>query len=146
MGIKSSDSDESQHSQKKKKKKKFSTKSQPSQPSNIHGKKYAYLDPEIEQMMKKIDEMDYSLQEKMDKLCEQSGMTKNELDDYIGNPNNFSSDQWQKASQNSEQWEKKIYSKLGVKMKKEMMVKKSQKSTKQFKGKTLGSRKGWLKM
>lgn len=97
-------------------------------------------------MIRKIQEMDNDLQQKMAKVYELSGMTKRELETYIENPQNFSNAEWLKAQSSKEKLEEKIYANIDVVEKKKQLQKKKLKMSKDRRGKTLGGRKGWLQM
>jgi hypothetical protein len=103
-------------------------------------------DMEVEDMIKKLRNMDQDLQNKMQRICELSGMTKKEVEKFIENPHNFTDAQWRKVQLEKDQLEEKIYTAIGVKAKKRILKKKKMKLAKGRKGKTLGGRKGWLQM
>lgn len=103
-------------------------------------------DPEIDRMLNRLREMDQDLQNKMQRICELTGMTKNEIQRFIENPNNFTDAQWRKAQLDKEKLEQKIYAAIGMEAKKRVQKKKKLKLAKERKGKTLGGRKGWIQM
>lgn len=101
---------------------------------------------DLEEILKKIHKMDDDLENKMTRVCELSGMTRQEVQRFIENPDNFSQEQWKNAQKNKNALEEKIYSVVGVELKKLKVKKKKKKSAKKRRGKTLGARKGWLQM
>ncbi len=103
-------------------------------------------DQDLEEMLKKLHNMDDDLQQRMDKVCILSGMSPKEVKRFIENPDNFSTDDWSQMQQKKEALEKKIYTGIGDQSKKHIMKKKKKKMQKGRRGKTLGSRKGWIQM
>lgn len=103
-------------------------------------------DADIETMFNKMRKMDEDLQNRMERICELTGMSRHEVKSFIENPNNFTSSQWQKVQQEKDELERKIYASIGMKAKQQIAKKKKKKITKSRKGKTLGSRKGWIQM
>jgi len=103
-------------------------------------------DMEVDDMLKRLRDMDEDLQKKMERVCEVSGMTKREIERYIENPHNFTDSQWNKIQQEKEELEEKIFAAIGIKAKKRILKKKKKKIAKGRRGKTLGGRKGWLQM
>jgi hypothetical protein len=103
-------------------------------------------DTEVNDMLKRLRGMDEDLQKKMQRICELSGMTRIEIESYIDNPNNFTDFQWNKIQKEKENLEEKIYSSIGIRAKKRVLLKKKKKMAKGRRGKTLGGRKGWIQM
>jgi Glu-tRNA(Gln) amidotransferase subunit E-like FAD-binding protein len=101
-------------------------------------------DKEMQEIMKRVREMDEDLQKKIDRICELSGMTRKEVTNFLENPSNFHPEQWKVMQLQREQFEKQFYSIMGVELKKKKNIKK--KFTKERHGKTLGLRKGWINM
>lgn len=106
----------------------------------------ANVDPELLGMLKRLRFMDEDLKKKMEKICELTGLSRNEIERFIENPINFSESQWKNAQKEKELLEQKIYTAVGEHAKKQMLKKKKIKIAKERKGKTLGSRKGWIQM
>lgn len=136
----------------KKKKKKTPSSSLSSQPDvkteaeSKSSKPVSIATKELEEILEKIHKMDDDLEGKMSRVCELSGMTRQEVHRFIENPDNFSQEQWKNAQKNKDILEEKIYSVVGVKAKKLKAKKKKKKLAKKRRGKTLGGRKGWLPM
>lgn len=98
------------------------------------------------EMIRKIQKMEEDLKQKMTQVYELSGMTKNELETYIENPQNFSDADWLKAQSLKDNLEEKFYANIDILEKKKQLHKKKLKISKDRRGKTLGGRKGWLQM
>ncbi len=103
-------------------------------------------DLEIDEIFRKIREMDQDLQKRIENVIQLSGMSKEELDSYIDDPKNFPPDQWSKMQHDKEELERKMYSLIGSQAKKRTLRFKKKKLEKGRRGKTLGSRKKWLQM
>lgn len=114
---------------------------QPERPGMV-----AVADPEMEVMLKRLRAMDDDLQSRMNRICELSGMSKEEVARYIENPKNFSTFEWERMQKEKEVLEEKLYSSIGIQAKKRILMKKKKKIIKDRKGKTLGTRKGWIQM
>lgn len=133
--------DPSKHVRKKKKKiKRKSALEAP--PSNMS----AAGDTEIDTMLKKLRNMDDDLQNRMEKIAELSGMSTKEVKRFIENPDNFPSEEWSRIQRKKDDLEKKIYAGIGIEYQKRVQQKKKKKMQKGRRGKTLGSRKGWIQM
>ena len=103
-------------------------------------------DKELQQIIKRIKEMDEDLQKKMDRVCELSGMSRNEVSTFLENPSNFHPEQWKLMQGEKEQLEKQFYSMVGIELKKKKALKKKKQLGKERHGKTIGLRKGWIDM
>lgn len=103
-------------------------------------------DKDVQETLRRIHEIDDSLEEKMSRICQLTGMTRDEVQSFIDNPDNFASEQWRRAQKEKELLEEKIYAVIGMKEKKSGLKKKKKKLTKGRRGKTLGGRKGWIQM
>lgn len=103
-------------------------------------------DNELQQIIKRIKDMDEDLQKKMDRVCELSGMSRSEVSTFLENPSNFHADQWKLMQGEKEQLEKQFYSMVGIELKKKKALKKKKQLTKERHGKTIGLRKGWIDM
>lgn len=104
------------------------------------------LDPETEAIFQKIASMEKDLEQKIEKICELSGMTRREVEKYIDDPSNFSKDKWSEVNQRVTEFEEKMYKQFGGQLKKKVLKKKKDQMSKERKGKTLGGRKGWIQM
>jgi hypothetical protein len=103
-------------------------------------------DEEVRRIMKKIREMDEDLQKKMDRVCQLSGMTRNEVSKFVENPSNFHPEQWKVMQLQKKQLEEQFYSIVGIEFKKKKVPKSKKAQTKERHGKTLGLRKRWIDM
>lgn len=106
----------------------------------------ALPDEEVGSIFKRIREMDQDLQKRIQRICQLSGMSKEELESYIEDPKNFRADQWKKMQEEKEEYEAKIVTGLGMEAKTRSQGIKKKKLDKDRKGKMLGARKKWLQM
>ncbi|PJD96127.1 MAG: hypothetical protein CK425_06910 [Parachlamydia sp.] len=108
--------------------------------------KKSYSDSEMTQMLEKINKMRRDLEKKLEDLHDQSGLTKEQLQAYLDNPQNVGTPQWQKIQQRREELSEKLYGMIGAE-ERIRAAKKNQeveKNTKARKSKTLGNRKKWI--
>ena len=134
------------HKKKKKKKKHFSSAKTRPDAGPPPQPKIISTDPEVISMLEKIKEMGNDLDDKMGHIFELSGMSKKEGLEFIENPNNFTPEQWQKAQAQKDELIDKFFKPLGMTAKKKFLEKKKKILAKGRRGKTLGSRKGWIQM
>lgn len=127
---------------KKKRKVKGGTKNKVAPPSNVS----VISDTDIDDMLKKIRDMDDDLQYRMGRIAELSGMSPTEVKRFIENPDNFPPEDWSRMQREKDALEQKIYSGIGVEYQKRILKKKKKKIAKGRRGKTLGARKGWIQM
>ena len=74
-------------------------------------------------------------------------MSRDEVLTFVENPDNFPANEWSIIQKRKDALEKKMFSSMGLPVKKKAVRKKKQdRQTKKRKGKTLGDRKGWMKM
>lgn len=109
--------------------------------------KKSYSDSEMTQMLEKINKMRRDLEKKLEDLYDQSGLSKEQLQAYMDNPQNVGTPQWQKIQQRREELSEKLYGMIGAEERIRSMAKKNQeveKNTKARKSKTLGNRKKWI--
>lgn len=139
--ISGSDSD-GLRKKKKKFKRKGTARARAVPPSNVS----VINDTEIDNMLKKLRDMDDDLQNRMDKIAELSGMSPKEVKRFIENPDNFPPEEWSRMQRKKDDLEKQIYSGIGIEYQKRVMKKKKKKMQKGRRGKTLGARKGWIQM
>ncbi len=131
---------------KKGQKKKPSSKPAPA-PKKAEKKVSVSADKEINLLLSKIYDMENDLEKRIDKICALSGMSRNEVLTFVENPDNFPSNEWSTIQKRKEALERKMFSSMGLPFKKNVVGKKKlDKKTKKRKGKTLGDRKGWMKM
>ena len=103
-------------------------------------------DPELDALFSKIYAMKDDLDSKMSKLREITGMTGQDISNYINNPDNFSRSQWEKMEKDRKAAEDLLYAGLGKETRAREKKKKIEKEDKVRRGKTLGARKKWLQM
>ena len=111
--------------------------STPPQPPKKH------RDPEIREMMKKIDDMKQDLLKKMEYLQRTGGLTYEQVRAYMENPKNFTKTEWDKLQQTKNELGDKVWNALGEELKpKAEHVRENVEGER--KGKTLGARKRWI--
>ncbi len=101
---------------------------------------------ELEEMFKKVYAIKDEVEAKINKLSELSGMSRQEIEIYLGNPNNFAPHIWTKIEREKKAVEDKLYADLGIGAKETRAKKLKEKQEKNRSGKTLGARKKWLQM
>ena len=111
---------------------------------------------EIREMFKKVYQLNDSVAKKLDDAYKLLGQSKDDIKNFLDNSNNFSNnEQWQiiqKAREDKLSKVEKEILYLGEEIpskderKKEKKKKEDSEAEKKRKGKTLGSRKGWLSM
>lgn len=103
-------------------------------------------DLELNEIFKKIYEMDGKIREAFDNVIQKSGISKEDLFRFFEDPKNFSSQQIEKFEKDKDELEKKLVPIMGSKWKNARKTKSKKKLVKKRKGKTLGGRKGWISM
>lgn len=103
-------------------------------------------DEEVNSMFKRIDTLQKDLEKKLEDLYEKGGISHKELETYLINPDNFTKEEWQRVHKNRDRFLNLIWGGIGKEKKKAQAVKKEKKAAKKRKRKTLGSRKGWIRM
>jgi len=106
-----------------------------------------YTDTELTQTLEKISKMRRDLEKKLEDLYEQSGMSREQLQSYMENPQNVGTPMWDRIQQRREELSEKLSGMIGAEEKIRATAKKTQeadKITKNRKGKTLGNRKKWI--
>lgn len=103
-------------------------------------------DPALKEMLTRLQKMDEDLKNKINRICELSGMSQQQILSFMDNPQNFQPAQWSSAQRQKDALEQQIYSAIGAKAKKQVLKKKIEKMDKSRRGKTLGGRKGWIQM
>ncbi len=108
-----------------------------------------HRDAEINVMLNKMYRMQEHIQTRLNQIFESSGLSANQIKNYLNNPSNFPPDIWQKIQGQRENLEKKIGEVLQIYTKKPKsghIAKIGSAETKQRKSKTLGARKKWIPM
>ncbi len=111
------------------------------------GKKAIEADPELSEMFNKMKKMQNDLKGKMLELYEKSGLSKQEVDNFLDNPENYPKKTRDKLDRQLKELEQKMgrptTKKKGAPLAKE---KAGGKSAKKRKKKMIGARKKWMKM
>lgn len=102
-------------------------------------------DPEIREMLKKIDDMKQDLLNKMEYIYRTSGLTYDQVRRYMENPKNFSKKDWEKLQRTKEELGEKVWNALGQELKPKA-ARERENVAGERKAKTLGARKRWIPM
>lgn len=114
-------------------------------PSSANAAPLAPLsDTDVKSMLERMHFMNKDLENKLESVYTKTGMPKEEIHNFLENPNNFSSTVWNKIQEDMTSLEQKVWAAVGKHMKKSMLKKKTDKKSKERKGKTLGARKKWI--
>jgi len=101
----------------------------------------AKLDPEVQQMLKRIDEMRKDIENRIEFISRQSGWSKEKIWEYVNNPKNFNKDQWEIVQKENQKFVDKVWASLGSSI---HVHKAHAHATTQRKGKFIGSRRNWI--
>lgn len=102
-----------------------------------------HRDPEIRDMMKKIDEMKQDLLKRMELIHLKSGLTYDQIRGYMENSKNFTPAEWEKLQKTKNELGEKVWNTLGQELKpKTAHVREN--IAGERKAKTLGARKRWI--
>lgn len=114
----------------------------PDQLLNLH------KDPEINMMLNKMARMQEDIRARLNEIYNSSGVSFNQIKNFLDNPSNFPPDVWQKIQSQRDVLEKRIgdvLQSIAKKPKAGPMGMKGEVS-KERKSKTLGSRRNWIPM
>ena len=103
-------------------------------------------DEEVEEAFKKLEDQHEKLEKQLETAFDSLGKGPNELETYLSNPNNFSSETWKMMEKEKELYIKKITKAVGKNAMEGEKKKKIKKAQKKRRGKSLGARKKWLDM
>lgn len=103
-------------------------------------------DEEVTTMFERIGSLQKDLEKKLDALYEKGGISHKDLETYLSNPDNFTDEEWQRVHKDRDRFLNLIWNGLGSEKKKMQVSKTEKKAAKKRKRKTLGSRKGWMRM
>ncbi len=111
---------------------------------NIKKGQSSKKDPEVVEMLEKIETMKQDLRDKMEAIKVKSGWSEEKIQQILDNPQHLSNKQLLSNQQNEQVLEGKIWAALGN----ELKPKKAKPTNLQSErlGKTLGSRKKWIPM
>ena len=99
---------------------------------------------EVNQMFEKIYEMRSEILAKLDLFCEKTGISKEEIQNFFDNPDNFSPQKWEQVQVKRQSLEQQIISIFGQGAAPQKSNQKLKKISKERKGKTLGARQRWI--
>ena len=108
-----------------------------------------HRDPEINEMLNKMFSVQENFQTQLNEIYDSSGISTNQIKNYLNNPGNFSPDMWQKIQGQRDVLEKKMGDVLKTYAKKRTKGHIAQGKnglSKERKSKTLGTRKNWIPM
>ncbi|MEX1013383.1 MAG: hypothetical protein WDZ27_06780 [Waddliaceae bacterium] len=103
-------------------------------------------DNEIKKMLSQMHFLQDDMQKKFESILEKVGKTPQDIENFFANPDNFSDKEWNRLQKHRKELDEKVNTVFGESRKKEKVIKKEQKGVKKRKGKSLGDRKGWMKM
>jgi uncharacterized protein YoxC len=98
---------------------------------------------ETERLFSKIQSMHDDINRKLEEMYQKAGWTADSVKDYLNNPNNFNSTDWQHIQDQRKQLLGKV--KQAINQGQEEKIDKD-KIGKERRAKTLGARKNWLPM
>lgn len=108
------------------------------------------VDPELENLFSRGKSMRQEITKKLEVLHDKLGMNANEIKNYLENPENFDSKEWELLQRDREKLGQQLLLRTGIPNKKEKqakeVIKEDANLSKSRKGKTLGSRRKWLPM
>ncbi len=108
-------------------------------------KESATSDADIEKMLAQMHSWQDDMQNKFESLLDKAGKTPQDVENLLANPENFSEKEWNRIQKRRKELEDKVSGGSEDSEKKAKGVKKK-KGLKKRKGKSLGDRKGWMKM
>lgn len=105
-------------------------------------------DPEINVMLNKMTRMQEDINTKLGEIYDGSGVSINQIKNFLNNPSNFPPEVWQRIQSQRDVLEKKIGDVLQHMIKKAKVGPMGVKGevSKERKSKTLGSRRNWIPM
>lgn len=95
-------------------------------------------------MLEKMASMHDDIQRKLEDAYQQAGLTKKDISQYLDDPKNFPSYQWEVIQKQRKDLANKIWSMVGEDTKPQIEAKKRAQAQEGAKGKTLGARKRWI--
>lgn len=113
------------------------------------------LDPEIQAMMDKMRDMHMDIESKLRKIYELTGMNREQIQNYVDNPKNFTTEEWNNLQKNRDTIQGQLLAFLGSKVRadrdrlvtQELQRKKAGELTKNRKSKMIAARKkNWISM
>lgn len=113
-------------------------------PQAIVEKAHASNDQEIISMVERIQSMQKDLETKVSNLKEKIPITYASIAKFLNDKENFPPEQWAMIQDNREALEKKFGEMVGKDAKKVKEKRLEEKGSKEFRSKSLGSRRNWI--
>lgn len=95
----------------------------------------------LENQIKEANEKRKKIQDQLDEVCQNFGMTQNEITDFLNNPSNFSPEMWESVQRKRQALEEKVWKTVGKEKKEKLQPKEKPKNRKT---KSVASRKKWI--
>lgn len=107
----------------------------------------AIQDPELAEMLKKIQDIQNKINGEIEAFCAKTGLSPKELDHIFTNSKYFTPENWAKMQKMKDELEGKLYKTLEAGFKIKKIQKEASQKDKERKGKTLAARKkNWIPM
>lgn len=123
-----------------------------SPPAHTASKKSFPLDAEIHVMIEKMRKMHDEINRKLDETYQLTGLDPRFIKNYLNNPNNFQTDEWDRVQKERKARLSSVIEHLKAEMRSKSIdsnrigQKEMQAITKERRSKTLGSRRNWISM
>jgi hypothetical protein len=117
--------------------------------SNLKKEEVEFSGVDIKTMVDRFKNLHDQIDRKLDELFQKTGWNPRYIKDYLENPNNFSSQEWERVQKERQSLLTHLYKGLGKnveEIQKIEKIKAREKASKDRKGKTLGARKNWIPM
>lgn len=100
----------------------------------------------INEEFEKINKMRDELMVKLDEVYKKGGITYDEIERFLNNPQNFTEKQWKLLQEQREMYQEKLNALVGKKNSEKRDKSLKKKTSEERSRKTLGSRKKWIPM
>lgn len=101
---------------------------------------------EVTDIIQRIRTMRQQVDKQVENFYKTAGIPETLFEEYFNDPRNFTPDLWSRIEGERDAFQAKIGDIVHVEFKKKKVQQVKEKPTKERKGKTLGSRKGWMPM
>lgn len=98
---------------------------------------------ENQEIINRIRRMSEELEAKLDNVYKETGLSENQLQEYLSDPRHFTPGTWEKIELVKKRFGIKMWDALGLSYKKRK-IQLEEKNTKERKAKTLGERRKWI--
>lgn len=103
---------------------------------------------DVDQVIVRVREMHDEIEKKLEAIYQKTGLTPKYVRDYLANPNNFNSFEWDRIQKNRQELLGSLLGSTKVEETQEQKAKSAEKatekSTKERRGKMVGTRKNWI--